>query len=136
MVLMGSFLTLLVAVGNASDAAEHERQKYDAAMVDAFFAAVEKHKAGENRDMDIAVYGASGYSFVGYLIVRYGRLGTCSARCRVSTAHSFASLCLLQLPCRVLRSELGRRVERVRVGVATRSVLAAPLGGARCRAVR
>lgn len=39
-------------------------------MVAAFFAAVEKHKAGENKDMDIAVYGATGYSYTGFLIVR------------------------------------------------------------------
>lgn len=41
-------------------------------MIAAFFAAVEKHKAGDSRDMDIAVYGTSGYSFVGFLIVRCG----------------------------------------------------------------
>lgn len=52
------------------DIPEQDRQSYDDEMVAAFFSAVEKHKSGENKDMDIAVYGATGYSFVGFLIVR------------------------------------------------------------------
>lgn len=51
-------------------------------MVAAFFAAVEKHKAGENKDMDIAVYGATGYSYAGFLIVRYATRLTLKWRSR------------------------------------------------------
>ncbi|TYZ56906.1 hypothetical protein PybrP1_006072 [[Pythium] brassicae (nom. inval.)] len=63
------FVKLKVAVPD--DIAESERQTHDDAMVAAFFVAVEKHKAGDNGDMDIAVYGASGYTLVGFLIVSY-----------------------------------------------------------------
>uniref|UniRef100_K3WGD1 mRNA capping enzyme adenylation domain-containing protein n=1 Tax=Globisporangium ultimum (strain ATCC 200006 / CBS 805.95 / DAOM BR144) TaxID=431595 RepID=K3WGD1_GLOUD len=53
------------------DILEQDRQANDDAMLAAFFSAVEKHKSGDNKDMDIAVYGATGYSFVGFLTVSY-----------------------------------------------------------------
>ncbi|KAF1328397.1 Mrna capping enzyme family protein, partial [Globisporangium splendens] len=53
------------------DILEQDRQANDDEMLAAFFNAVEKHKSGDNKDMDIAVYGAIGYSFVGFLIVSY-----------------------------------------------------------------
>lgn len=39
-------------------------------MVEAFCKAVVSHLQGERKDMDVAVYGADGYNFVGFLVVR------------------------------------------------------------------
>jgi hypothetical protein len=39
-------------------------------MVQAFCKAVTDHLRGERKDMDVAVFGAEGYNFVGFLIVR------------------------------------------------------------------
>lgn len=67
------FVKLQVALPDAADASvsESEHQALDLKLASAFFAAVEKHRAGPNKDMDVAVYGASGYSAVGFLIVSY-----------------------------------------------------------------
>lgn len=40
-------------------------------MFKAFCKAMESHKIGDNADLDVAVFGANGYNFVGFLIVRY-----------------------------------------------------------------
>ena len=39
-------------------------------MAKAFCKAVEGHLEGERKDMDVAVFGAEGYNFVGFLVVR------------------------------------------------------------------
>lgn len=41
-------------------------------MLTAFCKAMESHKAGDNADLDVAVFGANGYNFVGFLMMRYG----------------------------------------------------------------
>ncbi|KUF98372.1 hypothetical protein AM588_10007787 [Phytophthora nicotianae] len=58
-------------VDSPEDAEEKDRDAHDDKMVEAFCQAVVNHLKGERKDMDVAVYGADGYNFVGFLIVSF-----------------------------------------------------------------
>ncbi|KAJ8572069.1 hypothetical protein ON010_g4766 [Phytophthora cinnamomi] len=65
-----TFLHDVKTVGwRAADAEEKDRDAHDDKMVEAFCKAVVSHLQGERKDMDVAVFGAEGYNFVGFLIV-------------------------------------------------------------------
>ena len=46
------------------------REVHDDRMAQAFCKTVVSHLEGERKDMDVAAFGADGYNFVGFLIVR------------------------------------------------------------------
>ncbi|KAG3173416.1 hypothetical protein PI126_g889 [Phytophthora idaei] len=58
-------------VDSPGDAEEKDRDAHDDKMVEAFCKAVVNHLKGERKDMDVAVFGAEGYNFVGFLIVSF-----------------------------------------------------------------
>ncbi|KAE9354855.1 hypothetical protein PF008_g4338 [Phytophthora fragariae] len=58
-------------VDTPEDAEEKDRDAHDDKMVEAFSKAVRSHLQGERKDMDVAIYGAEGYNFVGFLIVSF-----------------------------------------------------------------
>lgn len=53
------------------EADEKNRDVHDDKTAAAFCKAVVNHLKGERKDMDVAVYGADGYNFVGFLIVSF-----------------------------------------------------------------
>ncbi|RLN61028.1 hypothetical protein BBJ29_004165 [Phytophthora kernoviae] len=58
-------------VDTCGDEEEKDTDAHDDKMVEAFCQAVLCHLQGERKDMDVAVYGADGYNFVGFLIVSF-----------------------------------------------------------------
>ncbi|CEG36790.1 mrna capping enzyme family protein [Plasmopara halstedii] len=50
---------------------DDEGKDHDDQMVGAFNKTISKHLKSERKDMDVAVFGAEGYDFVGYLIVSF-----------------------------------------------------------------
>eukprot|EP00644_Phytophthora_capsici_P010539 jgi/Phyca11/528485/estExt2_fgenesh1_pm.C_PHYCAscaffold_300095 len=58
-------------VDTPEEAEEKDRDVHDDKTAAAFCKAVVSHLKGERKDMDVAVYGADGYNFVGFLIVSF-----------------------------------------------------------------
>ncbi|RLN31885.1 hypothetical protein BBO99_00002460 [Phytophthora kernoviae] len=58
-------------VDTCGDEEEKDTDAHDDKMVEAFCQAVLCHLQGERKDMDVAVYGADGYNFVGFLFVSF-----------------------------------------------------------------